>query len=95
MPSNPKPKCQICGSTKTLGGGLCYYLCYWVLEGWLGFNARTKKAAIRNQCAFRFVAFKISYPKMIVMARAMGWKGNKEASTFPVTVMAKSAKAGA
>jgi hypothetical protein len=70
-----------------------------MLEGWLGWNARTKRVAIRDRRAFRFVptsktdpAAKISYPKMIAMARALGWKGDKEAGTFPV--MAKSAKAG-
>ena len=92
MPSNPKPKCAICGSTKTFGGGLCYYMCYWSLEGWLGWNARTKMAVVRDQRAMRFVVTRISYPKMLVMARAMGWKGDKEAGTFPV--MAKAAKAG-
>ena len=35
-------------------------------------------------------AAKISYPKMVAMARTMGWNGRKEAGTFPAAAPAKA-----
>ncbi len=99
-----KSKCQICGSTKSFGGGLCQHLCYWILEGWLGFNARTKETAVMDQRALRFADVIISYPKLIASARILGWAGRETAVTFTATkaeatkaeaAMAEAAKAGA
>lgn len=95
-------RCQICGSLKTLDSkepALCVFLCYWQLEGWLGWNGREQVVAVRNQLALRFVpthkkdrASKISYPKMIALARMMGWRGRENVvGTFPPAAM----KAGA
>lgn len=99
-PTPDKPRCQICGAAATADGGqpsVCRYLCFWTLEGWLGWNARTGKVAVRDQRALRFVptgqgdpAAKISYPKMVAMARTMGWNGRKEAGTFPAAAPAKA-----
>ncbi len=98
-------RCLICGSEKTMdekAPALCYFGCFWTLEGWLGWNARTNVVAVRDQRALRFVptsktdkAAKISYPKMIAMARVMGWSGRENAvGPFPVMkpkAMAKGA----
>jgi hypothetical protein len=80
--------CAICGSKKTADEKtpeLCQYFCFWTLEGWLGWNAKTAKVAVKDSRALRFVpttkfdtASKISYPKMIRMARAMGWTGRED-----------------
>ena len=88
----PKPHCQICGSTKTLGGGLCQYMCFWVLEGWLGWNARSKKVAVRSCKAVRWAGAIISYPKLITAARLAGWMGRENTVTFPMA--AKAAAVG-
>lgn len=103
----PKPKpmepcCQICGSRKSLDTkqpGVCAFLCYWTLEGWLGWNGRDQVVAVRDSRALRFVpthkkdkASKISYPKMIAIARVLGWRGRENAvGTFPkVSAIAKA-----
>jgi hypothetical protein len=83
------PCCQVCGSKRTADAkqpSLCYYMCYWLLEGWLGFNARTNKVAIRDQRAFQFVPDKLSYPKTIAKARSLGWRGRENVTgTFLTT----------
>jgi hypothetical protein len=96
------PCCQICGSRKSLDEkqpGVCAFLCYWTLEGWLGWNAREQVVAVRDHRALRFVpthkkdkASRISYPKMVAMARMLGWRGRENAVG---TFAAKAKAAGA
>ncbi len=85
--------CQICGSKKSLGGNLCQHMCFWILEGWLGWNARTKQTAVMDRRAARFADAIISYPKLIAAAKSLGWTGRENAGTF--VAAAKAAKAGA
>jgi hypothetical protein len=80
--------CKICGSTKATDdpGEVCNYLCYWQIEGWLGWNGKRKKVAIRDLRAMIFVpghtAGKVSYKRMIAMARDLGWNGRENAGTL-------------
>jgi len=53
-----------------------------VLEGWLGYNARTKKVVVRNNAATQWAGATISYPKLIRTARMLGWSGQENAVTF-------------
>lgn len=81
--------CLICGSKRKADDkapNLCYYMCYWLLEGWLGWNARTHKVAIRDQRALPFVPDGLSYPKTIAKARSLGWAGRENVvGTFSTT----------
>jgi hypothetical protein len=78
-------ECAICGSKSSLGNGLCYFGCYWILEGWVGFNARERSNPggtmyFANQSALKMWSFhRLSYPKMVRTARAMGWTGRENA----------------
>jgi len=88
--------CAICGSRKTADDkdpAVCQYLCGWILEGWLGWNARTKKVAIRDARAVSLVSTRLSYPKMIRMARWLGWTGQENVVGTFVQPTAKKAKA--
>jgi len=92
--------CAICGSKKAVDDkspAICQYLCYWILEGWLGWNARTRKVAIRNAHAIYLTSDRLSYPKMVRVARAMGWTGEENAiGTFAqVQLKTMAKKAGA
>jgi hypothetical protein len=77
-----EPRCQICGSHKTADAknpALCQYFCYWLLEGWLGWNARLQTHAVCDQRAQGFVGAPLSltYPKLIALARMLGWHGRE------------------
>ena len=92
--------CAICGSKKAVDAkspAICQYLCYWILEGWLGWNARTRKVAIRDARAMRLMPDRLSYPKTIAAARGMGWTGQENAIGTFVQVQLKTMakKAGA
>jgi hypothetical protein len=66
-------------------------MCYWTLEGWIGWNARSKKVAIRDARAVSLFPDVLSYPKTIATARAMGWTGRENAvGTFPAPVVMKA-----
>jgi hypothetical protein len=91
-------KCAICGSKKAVDDkspAICQYLCYWTLEGWLGWNARTSKVAIRDWRAVALVPDRLSYPKMILAARAMGWAGEENAIGTQAQPKTMAKKAGA
>ncbi len=73
--------CSICGCKKTADDKspkICHYLCYWILEGWIGFNARMGKVVIRNARAVSLFPDVLSYPKTVRAARAMGWTGRED-----------------
>src|SRR5208337_4463337 len=73
--------CAICGSKKTADGKspkICHYLCYWILEGWIGFNARDNKVVIRDSRAVCLFPDVLSYPKTVRTARALGWIGRED-----------------
>lgn len=75
-------RCTICGSRKTLDSkspSICQFMCYWVLEGWLGWNARKQEVAIRDHRALMLFPDTLSYPKTIEAARMMGWHGRENA----------------
>jgi hypothetical protein len=93
-------RCAICGSKKAADDkspAICQYFCYWTLEGWLGWNGRTRKVAIRDARAMAFVPDRLSYPKTIRAARTLGWMGEENAVGTFVQVQPKTfaAKAGA
>lgn len=73
--------CAVCGSSKALNDDLCYWGCYWLVEGWVGFNARDRhnsggKVVFRDHRALGLWAqHRQSYTKMISTARALGWQG--------------------
>ena len=88
--------CQICGCKKTVdekSPELCQYLCYWILEGWTGWNARLGEVVIRDHRAMALYPDRLSYPKMVVEARILGWTGRENVvGTFPpMKAMAKTA----
>lgn len=93
------PRCAICGSKKavdTKSPTICYYLCYWTLEGWIGWNARRKEVAIRDARAVKLFPDVLSYPKTVATARAMGWTGREDVvGTFPAVAKAKAMAKGA
>lgn len=77
-----KPHCKICGSTKTIDAkspALCQYLCYWILEGWLGWNSKLGEVKIADARAVSLFPDRLSYPKTIATARSMGWTGRENA----------------
>lgn len=88
--------CAICGSKKTIDSkspAICQFLCYWILEGWLGWNARTGVVVVRDSRAMQLVPDRLSYPRTIAYARAMGWTGRENVvGTF---VAEKAMSAGA
>lgn len=88
------PCCAICGSKKTVDDKspqICQYLCYWTLEGWLGWNARKKEVVIRDARAVKLFPDRLSYPKTVATARMMGWQGREDAvGTFPAVVKLKA-----
>lgn len=94
-----EPRCAICGSNKTADEKsplLCQFFCFWTLEGWLGWNARTGKVAIRDARAMRLFPDRLSYPKTVATARLMGWTGRENAvGTFPQAAKAMAKAAGA
>jgi len=77
--------CSICGSKK-FNNGVCHYLCYWTLEGWLGWSGKKKMVVVRDVRAMMFLpghsAAHLSYRKMIAKARAFGWRGKENAGTM-------------
>jgi len=87
----PQPQCAVCGGKKTLGGGLCVGLCYWILEGWLGWDGKRQRVKFADSRATKLWALhRQSYPKLVRTARAMGWAGLENAATFPVVRAAKA-----
>jgi hypothetical protein len=84
--------CAICGCKRTADAKsprICHYLCYWILEGWIGFNARDNKVAIRDTRAVSLFPDVLSYPKTIRAARAMGWAGREDIRSTFVQVQPK------
>jgi hypothetical protein len=71
----PPRKCAICGSIGTYDKGLCVNMCRWTLEGWLGWNGRTKKQVMNSRVPA--VLLTLSYPKKVALARLLGWTGNE------------------
>jgi hypothetical protein len=83
--------CAICGSKRTVdekSPAICQYLCYWTLQGWIGWNARLGEVAIRDARAMDLFPDRLSYPKMVATARIMGWTGRENfVGTFTATLV--------
>jgi hypothetical protein len=88
-------RCEICGCRATVDGEeprVCQHLCYWILEGWLGWNARTQKVVVRDTRAMNLLPDRLSYPKTVAAARMMGWTGRENrVGTFPRKAMEAAA----
>ena len=91
-----KPTCAVCGGKKTFGGGLCQNLCYWILEGWLGWDGKRSRMKFADSHATKLWALhRQGYPALVKTARAMGWAGIENAATFPIVKAAKAKAASA
>jgi hypothetical protein len=84
-----KPRCSICGSQNSLDGVLCQHLCFWIVEEWVGWNARMNEVKFFNQLGLELWSMhRQSYPKMVRTARSMGWTGRENVvGTFPHPVI--------
>lgn len=71
--------CKVCGCKSTVGNGVCKFLCNWILEGWIGWNARDGKVVVLTATAMKVATAnghkRLSYPKMVALARSLGWTG--------------------
>lgn len=92
-----KPHCVICGSTRTLGLGVCANLCHWILEGWIGYNAVLNEvkffthkalplAQLHSWDPTKRVRKAPSFTKLVAAARALGWSGNTASGSQPTFI---------
>jgi len=93
-----KPHCVICGTTRTLGNGVCANFCHWMLIGWIAWNPVLKEVKILDHRALPLVAMHKwnpvtkrvaapSFPKLVAAARALGWSGNTASPSQPTFVV--------
>ena len=96
-----KPHCVLCGTTRTLGNGVCANFCHWMFEGWVGFNAVLKEVTFVDHRALPLAAMHKwnpktkrvtapSFPKLVAAARALGWSGDTSSSSQPTFVDAEA-----
>jgi len=86
--------CAICGSKRTMSHGVCINQCYWILPGWIGYNAVLHEVTFLDSRALPLAKLHRwnpktkrvhapSFPRLIAAARAMGWQGNTATMSQP------------
>ncbi len=88
------PHCALCGSKRTLGFGVCANQCYWLLPGWVGYNAVLNEVKFVDARALPLAKLHKwnpktqrvtapSFPKIVSIARAAGWDGTPSSMSQP------------
>jgi len=84
----------LCGSKRTIGFGVCANQCFWLLTGWVGYNAVLNETVFVDYRALPLAKLHKwnpttkrvtapSFPKLVAMARAWGWTGDTAAPSQP------------
>ena len=92
-----KPHCVVCGSTRTLGNGVCQNMCHWMLPGWIAWNAVLKEVKFMTARALPLAKLHQwnpttktrkapSFPKIVSIAISLGWNGDTNAPSQPTFI---------
>ena len=92
-----RPHCVVCGSTRSLGNGVCINLCHWYLTGWIAWNAVLKEVKFMTVRALPLAKLHRwnpdkrtrsakSWPKIVAAAQALGWTGNTSSPSQPTFI---------
>ena len=91
------PHCTLCGSKRALRFGVCVNQCFWMLPGWVGYNAVLNKIVFVDSRALPLAKLHKwnpvtkrrsapSFLKLVAIARSMGWNGDTAAMSQPTFV---------
>ena len=81
------PHCVVCGTRRSLNGVVCVNLCHWMLEGWTAWDGARGLVKIMDHRATPLAALhEISFPKLVAIARSLGWSGNTASPSQPTFI---------
>lgn len=95
-----RPHCVVCGATRQMGRGVCQHACHWLLPGWIAWNAVLKEIKFTDHRALPLARLHKwdpktgrrsapSFPKIVAIARTLGWSGDTTATSQPTFINAE------